>query len=104
MATFYNRIAGQSVERLAAISDGLFAVAMTLLLLDVRLPSPASIHSEHGLWLALVALAPRFVVSFLSFLTGALLCVFNTYWSIAFIILVQLNYVFAPRIGILSRI
>ncbi len=208
MFTHYNRIAGQSVERLAAISDGIFAVAMTLLLLNVRLPSPASIHSEHDLWLGLVAVAPRLVVSFLSFLTlgmfwvgqqtqlnyltrgsrdlawihlmflfavtlipfstilmaqfityrlallvywgnialigallfatwrysvraglvkaedlaeisrgierriviagalyafGALLCVFNTYWSIGFSILIQLNYVIAPRLGILSR-
>ena len=31
MRTSYNRIAGQSVERLAALSDGVFAVAMTLL-------------------------------------------------------------------------
>jgi hypothetical protein len=29
---------------------------------------------------------------------GALLCVFNTTWSIAFIVLVQLNYAIAPRI------
>jgi len=28
---------------------------------------------------------------------GALLCVFDTYASIAFIVLVQLNYAFAPR-------
>src|SRR5580698_8480051 len=31
MGARYNAIAGQSVERLAALSDGLFAVAMTLL-------------------------------------------------------------------------
>ena len=29
--------------------------------------------------------------------TGALLCVINTRWSIAFILLVQLNYAVAPR-------
>ena len=29
----YNRIAGQSVERLAALSDGIFAMALTLLVL-----------------------------------------------------------------------
>ena len=33
----YNRIAGQSVERLAALSEGIFAVSMTLLVLDLRL-------------------------------------------------------------------
>ena len=36
MPLSYNRIAGQSVERLAALSDGVFAVAMTLLVLDLR--------------------------------------------------------------------
>src|ERR1051325_3192438 len=34
MPTSYNQIAGQSAERLAALSDGVFAVAMTLLLLE----------------------------------------------------------------------
>lgn len=29
---------------------------------------------------------------------GALLCLINTYWSIGFIVLVQLNYAIAPRI------
>lgn len=36
MAKSYNQIAGQSAERLAALSDGVFAVAMTLLALDLR--------------------------------------------------------------------
>ncbi|MGO9274804.1 MAG: hypothetical protein ACLQOO_32015 [Terriglobia bacterium] len=35
---------------------------------------------------------------------GALLCVFNTRWSIGFIVLVQLNYAIAPRIRWLSRL
>jgi hypothetical protein len=34
---------------------------------------------------------------------GALLCLINPLWSIAFIVLVQLNYVFAPRIWRLHR-
>ena len=203
MTTLYNRIAGQSVERLAALSDGIFAVAMTLLVLDLRLPAIEAVHNEHDLWRALLALGPQLIMYMMSFLTlgifwvgqqtqlnhlarsdrslswihilflfavsttpystklpaefpayrlallaywvnilllgtalylswvcaiekelvkhdlppevpiaikrrivigqalyafGALLCVFNTYWSIAFIVLVQLNYAIAPRI------
>jgi len=29
---------------------------------------------------------------------GAALCFFNTYWSIGFIVLLQLNYAIAPRL------
>ena len=32
----YNLFTGQSLERLTALSDGVFAAAMTLLVLDVR--------------------------------------------------------------------
>ena len=39
MPKSYNQIAGQSAERLAALSDGVFAVAMTLLALDLRAPA-----------------------------------------------------------------
>ncbi len=68
-ATSYNRIAGQSLERLAALSDGVFAVAMTLLALDLRAPAVESIHSEADLWTALVALGPRVLLYIVSFLT-----------------------------------
>lgn len=205
----YNLIAGQNVERLAALSDGVFAVAMTLLVLDLRVPTETAIHSESDLWHAIVTLAPRVLVYLMSFLTlgilwvgqqtqinhiarcdrnlawihlaflfgvslmpfstslmatfisyrlalliywaniflvgallfaswryalsarlvkndlphdiaavverrviiaqalyafGALLCLANTYWSLGFILLVQINYAFAPRIGALSRL
>lgn len=204
MSTTYNRIAGQSVERLAALSDGIFGVAMTLLLLELHVPVRELIHSEGDLRHSLIALTPQLLVYLMSFLTlgifwvgqqtqlnhlerserhftwihlaflfmvtlmpfstrllieftsfrtalfaywanifllgaflyaswgratrarliksgtppevpsaicrriviaqsfyafGALLCFFNTYWSIACIILVQLNYVIAPRFG-----
>ncbi len=59
MATWYNRIAGQSMERLAALSDGIFAVAMTLLVLDIHAPAAHSVHSENDLWRELCGLAPR---------------------------------------------
>jgi uncharacterized membrane protein len=67
--TPYNRIAGQSVERLAALSDGVFAVAMTLLVLDLRAPAVEAIHSDQDLWRAMVALSPRLLMYVMSFMT-----------------------------------
>lgn len=204
MKASYNAIAGQSVERLAALSDGIFGVAMTLLLLELHVPAKELIHSEGDLRRALFALSPQLLVYLMSFLTlgifwvgqqtqlnhlerserhftwihlaflfcvtlmpvstrlligflsfrtallaywlnilllgallyaswgratrakllkpetppeispaicrrisiaqaiyavGALLCIINTYWSIAFIVLVQLNYAIAPAYG-----
>ena len=69
MTTSYNQIAGQSVERLAALSDGIFAVAMTLLVLDLKVPATEAVHSEHDLSRVLLALAPRLLVYLMSFLT-----------------------------------
>jgi uncharacterized membrane protein len=69
MPTLYNKIANQSLERLAALSDGIFAVAMTLLVLDLHLPASEAIHSEHGLQVALWALAPQVLVYLMSFMT-----------------------------------
>lgn len=69
MRSLYNRIAGQNLARLAALSDGVFAVAMTLLVLDLRAPATEAIHSEHDLLAALAALAPRLVTYMMSFLT-----------------------------------
>jgi uncharacterized membrane protein len=69
MPTRYNAIAGQSIERLAALSDGLFAVAMTLLVLDLKVPAAEAIHSERALLGALGDLAPRLLIYLMSFLT-----------------------------------
>jgi hypothetical protein len=65
----YNQIAGHSIERLAAISDGIFAVAMTLLVLDLRNPAHELIHSEQDFLHALLALFPQFDTYLMSFLT-----------------------------------
>ena len=69
MSEPYNRFTGQSLERLTALSDGLFAVAMTLLVLDLRVPvnTAASAYSERGLWEALGNLGPSFAAYLLSF-------------------------------------
>jgi len=69
MTTSYNRIAGQSVERLAALSDGVFAVAMTLLLLELHVPAREAIHSEGDLLHAMAAFLPQLAVYLMSFLT-----------------------------------
>ena len=53
--------------RLEALCDGVFAIALTLLILDVRLPATESIASTAEVWRALSHLAPSifgFVLSF----------------------------------------
>jgi uncharacterized membrane protein len=69
MPTLYNKIQGQSLERLAALSDGIFAVAMTLLVLDLHVPIKEAVHSEGQLQTALLALAPQFIAYLMSCLT-----------------------------------
>jgi len=70
MPTPYSTIAGQSVERLAALSDGVFAIAMTLLVLDLRIPAAAALHGDGDLFRhVFVVLAPRFVPYLLSFMS-----------------------------------
>lgn len=73
MVTLYNRIQGRNLDRLAALSDGIFAVAMTLLVLDLHIPSAAQAHSERELLAALAALGPQWVAYGMSFLTLGIL-------------------------------
>jgi uncharacterized membrane protein len=55
-----------SVSRLEAFSDGVFAVAITLLVLDIRPPDGAATSS--GLWSALGHLWPHYAAYAVSFL------------------------------------
>ena len=68
MPVSYNQISGQHMGRLANLSDSIFGVAMTLLILEVGVPVDY-IQTERELWNALLALGPRFLVYFMSFLT-----------------------------------
>jgi uncharacterized membrane protein len=69
MAAHYNTLAGGEVGRIAALSDGLFAIAATILVLDFHTPEPAEIHSEAELLRALAGSAPRLLPWLLSLVT-----------------------------------
>lgn len=68
MPVSYSEIVGADIGRLANLSDSIFGVGMTLLILEVRLPV-GYIATERQLWHGLLALGPRFLVYFMSFLT-----------------------------------
>ena len=53
----------ENPTRVEAFSDGVFAIAITLLILEIKVP-----HAEHGLWAGLVALWPSFVAFLMSFI------------------------------------
>jgi uncharacterized membrane protein len=69
MTIVYNQIANRSLERIGALSDGLFAIAMTLIVLEIQVPALPHGSSDQALATALLALGPRFVTYLLSFLT-----------------------------------
>lgn len=67
--TTYNQLAGKNFERLAALSDSIFAVAMTLLVLDLHVPDVTKIATERDLLFTVSALLPRLITYLMSFLT-----------------------------------
>jgi len=67
--THYNRIAGGDVGRLEALSDGIFAFAATVLVLDFHTPDAADIHTEAQLLGALATSAPRLLPWLVSLIT-----------------------------------
>ena len=60
--------------RLLAFSDGVIAVAITLLILEIRLPDDFGAFSDAQLWSALLALWPRLLAFLISF------AVIGVYW------------------------
>jgi uncharacterized membrane protein len=81
MTPTYRQFSGQNLARLGALSDGIFAVAMTLLVLNIGVPAVTVLHaqeplwangawqSEGQLWSTLAPLAPQLLTYFMSFLT-----------------------------------
>jgi len=53
--------------RIEAFSDGVFAIAITLLILEIKVPSRESIHSINDLWNQLYQLWPSYFAFLLSF-------------------------------------
>ena len=61
-------ITSLKLTRIDALTDGVFAIAMTLLILEIRVPLTDLIHSEKDLWIQLGALKHQLLSYFLSFL------------------------------------
>lgn len=70
MKSNYNKIAGHDTGRIIAISDAVFGVAMTLLVLEIKVPELEG--NEKELALAFLGLLPKFLVYFLSFMTAGI--------------------------------
>jgi len=63
------------MQRIEALSDGVFAIAMTLLILDIKVPISEVIHAERDLVKAFLGLTPKLLSYFLSFIT------LGIYWA-----------------------
>lgn len=75
MPVRYSQIAGASLQRLTALSDGIFAVAMTLLVLGLSVKTASELHlrgtvTDREVWDdVLQPLWPHLVTYLMSFLT-----------------------------------
>src|SRR5436190_19010898 len=55
-------------QRLETFCDGVFAIAMTLLILEIKIPPLESMHSVADVWHGVVRLWPSFIALSFSFL------------------------------------
>ncbi len=64
----YSQDTGFSVSRVEAFSDGVLAIVITLLVLEIRPPVIQNHDGVYETWQALLTLSPKFISFFLSFL------------------------------------
>lgn len=65
----FDQITGLSLDRIKALSDGVFAISLTLLVLDIGIPAHDQIKNESDLAQAFAGLTPKLLTYFLSFVT-----------------------------------
>lgn len=66
-----------SKHRMEALTDGVYAIAITILVLEIKLPNREVIHTEAALRGALAALLPRIAAWVISFLVLAIFWLSN---------------------------
>jgi uncharacterized membrane protein len=65
----YNDLAGTNIDRIAGISDGIFSVGMTLLVLGLLVPAVTTVRTDSDLWQELLKLTPNLLIYVMSFIT-----------------------------------
>ncbi|MEO8064880.1 MAG: TMEM175 family protein [Pseudomonadota bacterium] len=89
-----NHSAGRSPHRLEALTDGIFAVAMTLLVIELKFPEHADTHSAAELAGAVWGLIPKFFSWLISFMVLAL------FWVAHHRIFSHVRQVTGPLVGL----
>ena len=69
-------VVGMSKHRIEALADGIFAVVMTLLVLDIKMPETITYASEADLWQRLVSLEHAIASYAISFV------MLSVYWIV----------------------
>jgi uncharacterized membrane protein len=69
LMSLYNKIAGKKIPRIEELSDGVFSIAMTLLVFDLKDPISTAVKSDTEMLTALAGISPKLLAYFLSFIT-----------------------------------